>query len=358
MKKTITLLLASLVATTGILAGCGKKKTDPSTSSSNSTTSLTSTSTNEVTSAVTSQTITSNPSTTIPPESFVEVGEYTITWINGIGSSYQLVDGGVLPGKANGNDKIEFKLALAYGFEVAPNVTANDVTLTPVDGVYSFVVTGNTTIKAADLDVNYDEVIEYSSYYLQLGSQEFVNKEENRFIVDKYPVYSNEQYYFEDIDLNIGDTFKVYDSVTSAVLTNYEKVDGVLPTGSVAADGTFTCTEKGTYAMYIKVTGGETLVYVECYNEREIKITGVEAGYTYYVWSWGGEKANTWLPGVLDGTTFTFTLPKRASGFLIAQFNDGLAIEDASWDVKIKQSEDMAPVKGVSSYPVVWKVGA
>ena len=41
-----------------------------------------------------------------------------------------------------------------------------------------------------------------------------VNKEENRFIVDKYPVYSNEQYYFEDIDLNIGDTFKVYDSVT------------------------------------------------------------------------------------------------------------------------------------------------
>ena len=234
MKKTITLLLASLVATTGILASCGKKKTDPSTSSSSSTL----TSTNEVTSAVTSQTITSNPSTTIPPDSFVEVGEYTITWINGIGSSYQLVDGGVLPGKANGNDKIEFKLALAYGFEVAPNVTANDVTLTPVDGVYSFVVTGNTTIKAADLDVNYDEVIEYSSYYLQLGSQEFVSKEENRFIVDKYPVYSNEQYYFEDIDLNIGDTFKVYDSVTSTVLTNYEKVDGVLPTGSVAEDGT------------------------------------------------------------------------------------------------------------------------
>ena len=152
MKKTITLLLASLVATTGILASCGKKKTDPSTSS------------NEVTSAVTSQT-TSNPTSTIPPDSFVEVGEYTITWINGIGSSYQLLDGGVLPGKANGNDKIEFKLALAYGFEVAPNVTANDVTLTPVDGVYSFVVTGNTTIKAADLDVNYDEVIEYSSYY-------------------------------------------------------------------------------------------------------------------------------------------------------------------------------------------------
>ena len=153
MKKTITLLLASLVATTGILASCGKKKTDPSTS-----TNSTNTSSNEVTSGVTSQT-TSNPSTTIPPESFVEVGEYTITWINGIGSSYQLVDGGVLPGKANGNDKIEFKLALAYGFEVAPNVTANDVTLTPVDGVYSFVVTGNTTIKAADLDVNYDEVI-------------------------------------------------------------------------------------------------------------------------------------------------------------------------------------------------------
>lgn len=350
MKKTITLLLASLVATTGILASCGKKKTDPSTSSS--------TSTNEVTSAVTSQTITSNPSTTIPPESFVEVGEYTITWINGIGSSYQLVDGGVLPGKANGNDKIEFKLALAYGFEVAPNVTANDVTLTPVDGVYSFVVTGNTTIKAADLDVNYDEVIEYSSYYLQLGSQEFVSKEENRFIVDKYPVYSNEQYYFEDIDLNIGDTFKIYDGENSTVLKDYEKVDGVLPTGSVADDGTFTCTEKGTYAMYIKVTGGETLVYVECYNEREIKITGVEAGYTYYVWSWGGDKANTWLPGVLDGATFTFTLPKRASGFLIVQFNNGLAIEDAGWDVKIKQSEDMAPVKGVSSYPVVWKVGA
>ena len=82
MKKTITLLLASLVATTGILASCGKKKTDPSTSSSNSTT--TSISTDEVTSAVTSQTITSNPSTTIPPESFVEVGEYSITWINGI----------------------------------------------------------------------------------------------------------------------------------------------------------------------------------------------------------------------------------------------------------------------------------
>ena len=164
MKKTITLLLASLVATTGILASCGKKKTDPSTSSSNSTTTTTSISTDEVTSAVTSHT-TSNPSTTIPPDSFVEVGEYTITWINGIGSSYQLVDGGVLPGKANGNDKIEFKLALAYGFEVAPTVTANDVTLTPVDGVYSFVVTGNTTIQAADLDVNYDEVIEYSSYY-------------------------------------------------------------------------------------------------------------------------------------------------------------------------------------------------
>ena len=116
MKKTIKLLLASLVATTGILAGCGKKKTDPSTSSSTSTSSLTSTSTNEVTSAVTSQTITSNPSTTIPPDSFVEVGEYTITWINGIGSSYQLVDGGVLPGKANGNDKIEFIFKHTFKF--------------------------------------------------------------------------------------------------------------------------------------------------------------------------------------------------------------------------------------------------
>ena len=68
MKKTITLLLASLVATTGILARCGKKKTDHSTSSNSTTTS-----TNEVTSAVTSQT-TSNPTSTIPPDSFVEVG--------------------------------------------------------------------------------------------------------------------------------------------------------------------------------------------------------------------------------------------------------------------------------------------
>ena len=58
MKKTITLLLASLVATTGILAGCGKKKTDPSTSSSNSTTTTTAISTDEVTSAVRSQPIT------------------------------------------------------------------------------------------------------------------------------------------------------------------------------------------------------------------------------------------------------------------------------------------------------------
>ncbi|MGN1294952.1 MAG: hypothetical protein ACI4U5_00955 [Bacilli bacterium] len=347
MKKTLTLLLASLVATTGILASCGKKKTE--TSSSDPSTSETTTSINSQTPA------TSSSSSTIPPESFVEVGEFSITWINGIGSSYQLLDSGVLPGKANTNETISFTLALAYGVEVAPTVKANDDVLTPVDGVYSFKVTADTVVKTADLDINYKEIVEYSSYYLQLGSQEYENKEENRFIVDKYPVYSNEQYYFENIDLEIGDTFRIYDGETEATLLNYETVDGVLPTGSVAADGTFTCTEKGTYAMYVKVTGDETIVYVECANEREIRITGLESGYTYYVWSWGGDKANTWLDGVLDGTVFTFTLPKRASGFLIAQFNEGLAIEDASWDVKVKQSEDMAPVKGVSSYAVVWK---
>lgn len=347
MKKTLTLLLASLLVTSSFLASCGKKK-NPSSSSS--------TTSQEITSNVTSQNpVTSSSSSIVPPQSYVEVGEHTLTWINGVGSSYQLVDGGVLPSKANTDDTISFKLALAYGVTVAPTVTINDEELAPIDNVYTFVVKGNTTIKTSNLDINYDEIVEYSSYYLCLGKESFAINEANRLIVDKYPVYSNEQYYIEDIDLEIGDTFKIVNNDDSSVLKNYEKIEGALPTGSLAEDGTFTCTEKGSYAIYIKVTGEETLIYVECYNEREIKITGVEANYTYYVWSWGGDKADTWLPGTLDGTTFTFTLPKRASGFLIAQFEQGLAIEDADWSVKIKQSEDIAPVRGVSSYPVTWK---
>ena len=77
--------------------------------------------------------------------------DYTITWAIAENVSYVPVDTGMLPKTADQGETVEFKLNYSLTSEHDSVVSVNGTTVNPdANGVYSFVVTGNTTVSATD----------------------------------------------------------------------------------------------------------------------------------------------------------------------------------------------------------------
>ncbi|MBP3434568.1 MAG: hypothetical protein J6K50_04760, partial [Clostridia bacterium] len=74
---------------------------------------------------------------------------YTVSFTDGEGFSYVTADGAALSDSADvkDGDTLSFKLDVGAFYAGTPTVLANDTAVSSVDGVYSFTVEENTTVK-------------------------------------------------------------------------------------------------------------------------------------------------------------------------------------------------------------------
>ena len=288
---------------------------------------------------------------------YEEEGDYTVTWKSAKGSSYVLKNGGVLPSKVNENTLLEFKVNTTRQTSVIPKVYSNSVELVPTDGVYSVEVKENITISADDLDFSYQEVTVLSDYYVAFESASYAKEDKNFLRVNKYSIQYDKEYLINGFELKAQDKFKIINSTDSSTVKVYStSLETGLETGEVDENGVFTCTEDGKYSMYVRINGEEVSAYVVCANDKEVQITGLQDGYTYFAYTWGGVTSG-WIEGSYSGGIFSVVLPEGATGFLLGKFVEGTSVSECCWSGGpfVAQTLDITPEPGKVSYTCEWK---
>ena len=259
-----------------------------------------------------------------PPE---ENGEFKLTWKNGLNSSIVGFDNETLPLSANTDEVIKFSLDFNYHADKNVEVKANDTILTPDEnGIYSFVVTGNTTITVSDTEIV--EQVDEHTYTLKVGSQE-------------YSMIKNEskptEYMITNVSLNAGDKFvvEVFDGIKT------QKFDGALVIeDSQVKVVEYVCSEAGLYSFYYDIERQATwvsgpLVEFTFVSSPEWIVTEQPV---IYAWAWMKDQEGSWVEAdVKEDGTVSILLPKNMYGIKLLAF-DRETFTTPNWDAKIGET--------------------
>lgn len=177
-------------------------------------------------------------------DSIEESGQFNLNWINGKYSSFELVSSSSLKTKANLNDEIEFKLKYYYYVDQEAIVKVNNQEIKhDENGIYKFIVTGDTTISASDVNLDLPE--EKPMYTL------FINDTEYKMSLQE-GAYGGSEYVCKGIELNKGDTFYIQ----SLSGTKYYSCE------NEGYETSFTAPRDGIYDFYFKLDSLKTWVTI------------------------------------------------------------------------------------------------
>lgn len=177
-------------------------------------------------------------------DSIEESGQFNLTWINGKYSSFELVSSSSLKTKANLNDEIEFKLKYYYYVDQEAIVKVNNQEIKhDENGIYKFIVTGDTTISASDVNLDLPE--EKPMYAL------FVNNKEYKMSLQE-GAYEGSEYVCKGIELKKNDTFYIQ-SLSGIKYYSCE---------NEGYETSFTAPRDGIYDFYFKLNSLKTWVTI------------------------------------------------------------------------------------------------
>lgn len=228
------------------------------------------------------------PKTTAPAiQEIPSLGQYTLTWKNGAGSSYVGVND-TLPYVVNLGETIEFKLAYSYFAEGSATVKVDNSTLTPnSEGIYSFTVSGNHTITASDVK-DKEETVDEFAYYIS------INGENTKLVKNTGNV---NEYMITGVALQKGDKVTIVDSDGNSY--NTIKNSGL---------GDFTTWEApyaGSYDFYFDYVNSYTFVAIPADPEAgiiDVYFHNTKGWSNVYYYTWGSSGSLATWPGTkIDG---------------------------------------------------------
>lgn len=200
-------------------------------------------------------------------EDYYEEKMYSITYTNGGGFSYINPDGRLVM-SADAGDVIKFKLAIGKDYEGTPVVKANDEILTASQGIYSYVVSGNTIFTVSGLTKDPsgdDEKNLVSWYFCGEGSLWDSNgwSTEGGLQLYENPDNPEDKGQYLGIKFEVGDTFKVTDGTT---WYGYEMMDTwedpanaglshFAPKSDGYGGNNIQCIISGTFDVYVNGSG-------------------------------------------------------------------------------------------------------
>lgn len=291
----------------------------------------------------------------------IEIKDYTITWTIAENVSYVPADTGVIPKTADQGETIEFKLNYSLTAEHDSIVSVNGKTISPnEEGIYSFVVTGNTIVSLTDATY-YDPIagkqVEYTFTNVPTDILGTNNKiymwswggadGASEGIID----YANRTVTFKVSEFNTGFLLIVHSASVSQFTW-----DGALykTTDQSFTSGVF------TYDAEQYFIAGPT----ETYTVTNIPSWCTADGCVVVAWVWGGTYGGgQWVPCTYGngGTNLTLPLDGSATGMLLVRCIAGTTTPD--WSNKSEtagriynQTDNTELIAGVTTYQSAsWK---
>ena len=163
--------------------------------------------------------------------------------------------------------------------------------------------------------------------------------------------------------LNIGSYKEVYSSsqnitvsATNATSIEYSINNGskqtlsgstiALPSSLANGLVSLTITAKNSYGSDNKTI---KLIKTDALVDKDLVIYDIDTNYTNFLWVWKDNGEGSWKEPSLEGTVMGFSMGNN-NNFIIAKFQKGTTISNASWDNVQYKSEDTTFDKTIYGY--------